>query len=214
MDAGHRRADCRRMRTEVAAVFAAGPAGADRRDSAGDSTAHGGAATGRSTSARRAAAGRHSACGRARRSRRTWWRTRKCRTPASAARADSGRDAEAGRSDHLGDDPEPGSAHRSQGRYVGRRTGRMEHPDDLDDAAIEGFAGRDAFGSRVHREVRDPGELQRLRDLGHLESREAHAGERLCLPGVAERRVGLQEPAVHVVGSDRQPDGLQVRRHP
>ncbi len=32
------------------------------------------------------------------------------------------------------------------------------------------------------------------------------------LPGVAERRVGLQEPAVHVVGSRQQPRGLRLRR--
>ena len=31
-------------------------------------------------------------------------------------------------------------------------------------------------------------------------------------PGVAERRVGLQEPAVHVVGGDEQPDRLRLRR--
>ena len=32
------------------------------------------------------------------------------------------------------------------------------------------------------------------------------------LPGVAERRLGLQEPAVHVVGSHRQPRRLRLRR--
>ena len=41
--------------------------------------------------------------------------------------------------------------------------------------------------------------------LRHLESREAGSREHVLLPGVAERRVGLQEPAVHVVGSDQQP---------
>ena len=39
----------------------------------------------------------------------------------------------------------------------------------------------------------------------HLESREAGSRADVLLPGVAERRVGLQEPAVHVVGSRQQP---------
>ena len=42
-------------------------------------------------------------------------------------------------------------------------------------------ARRDALGSRVHRQVRDSGQLQRLRDLRHLESREAGAdADRIC----------------------------------
>ena len=44
----------------------------------------------------------------------------------------------------------------------------------------------------------DPGQLQRLPDLRHLEPGQADAGADVCLPGVAERRVGLQEPAVRV----------------
>ena len=46
------------------------------------------------------------------------------------------------------------------------------------------------------------GQLQRLRDLRHLQSGEAGAGADVPVPGVAERRVGLQEPAVHVVRGD------------
>ena len=34
----------------------------------------------------------------------------------------------------------------------------------------------------------------------------------LSVPRVAERRIGLQEPAVHVVRSDQQPVGLRFRR--
>ena len=32
------------------------------------------------------------------------------------------------------------------------------------------------------------------------------------MPGIAERRVGLQEPAVHVVRGDQQPGGLRLWR--
>ena len=62
------------------------------------------------------------------------------------------------------------------------------------------------------RQVRDPGQLQRLRDLRHLEPVEAGAGADVSLPRVAERRLGLQEPAVHVVGGDQQPRRLRLRR--
>ena len=69
-------------------------------------------------------------------------------------------------------------------------------------------AGRSARRIRTWRsrgKYVDSGQLQRLRDLRHLQSREAGAGADLPVPGVAERRVGLQEPAVHVVRGDQQP---------
>ena len=114
--------------------------------------------------------------------------------------------------DRVGDHAVARSARRPEGRPLGRRQGRLEHAHDLDDAAESGIAGRDALGSRVHGQLRDSGQLQRLRDLGHLESGEAGAGADVHLPGVAERHLGLQEPAVHVVRSDQQPRRLRLRR--
>jgi len=52
------------------------------------------------------------------------------------------------------------------------------------------------LGSRVHRELRDSGELQRVPGLGHFEPGQADAEGRVCLPGVAERCLRLQEPAL------------------
>ena len=78
--------------------------------------------------------------------------------------------------DRLGDGAIAGSARRPQGRPLGRRPGRLEHAHGLDDAADRQVAGRDALGPGVHRQVRDSGQLQRVRDLRHLEPGEAGAG--------------------------------------
>ena len=143
---------------------------------------------------------------RARRRCRAGRRRRSWRAHAAAAAADTAaHDAEAGDADRLGDRAVARSARRPQGRLVGRRPSRVEHEHDLDHAADRQGAGLDAFGSGLQRQVHDPGALQRLRHLRHLESRRAEAGAALLLPGLAERRVGLQEPAVHVVGIGDQP---------
>ena len=80
--------------------------------------------------------------------------------------------------DRLGDRAVARSARRPQGRLVGRRRGRVEHEHDLDDAADGQGAGRDALGPRLLRQVRDPGQLQRLRHLRHLQSRRSRCWRR------------------------------------
>ena len=140
-------------------------------------------------------------------------RTRRAgRSAAPTAPAAAQRDAETRDADRLGDRAFTGSARRPEGRLVGCGTGRLEHAAHLDDAADRQGARGDAFGPGIQRQVRDPGALQRLRHLRHLESREADARAALSVPRVAERRVGLQEPAVHVVRVDDQPDRLRLRR--
>ncbi len=73
------------------------------------------------------------------------------------------------------------------------------------------FLGITNSDLRVHRQVRDPGQLQRLPDLRHVEAREAGDGAVVRLPGVTERRLGLQEPAVRVGRRSGRPRRL---RHP
>ncbi len=121
------------------------------------------------------------------------------------------------------------SARRAEGGTLGRRRGRMEHAGPLVDPAVGEVARREqrretdplgrprledphALRSRVLRQVRDRGELQRLRNLGHLESRKAGDCADLHLSGVAERRLYLQEHPRHVIGSHQQPQRLQLRR--
>ncbi len=95
---------------------------------------------------------------------------------------------------------------------VGLGPGGVEHAPDLHDAANREGAWRHALGPGVQREVRDSRQLQRVRDLRHLEAREARARADLSVPRIAERRIRLQESAVHVGGSDQQPSRLRLRR--
>ena len=154
------------------------------------------AADGGCTGAARGRAAARRSAGRGRRPRRSWHPT------APAADAPVG-DAEAGDADRRRDRAHARSARRPQGRLVGCRRGGVEHAHGLDDAAARQVAGRDPLRPRVLQQVRHPGALQRLRHLRHLEPPEARAGAELRLPRLAERRVGLQEPAVHVVGGAR-----------
>src|SRR6266508_1155470 len=80
-----------------------------------------------------------------------------------------------------------------------RGAGRVEHADALDDAAEGPHARRDALRPGVLGQPRHPGQLQRLRHLRHLQSVQAGAHANVSVSGVAERRVGLQKPAVHVL---------------
>ena len=100
---------------------------------------------------------------------------RRPRHAAATTAAAAGRDAAAGDADRLDDRAVTRSARRPQGRPLGRGPGRVEHEDDVDDAAEREVARRDALGSRVHAASTHSGQLQRLRDLRHLESREARA---------------------------------------
>ena len=58
-----------------------------------------------------------------------------------------------------------------------------------------GFVGHHQLRPRVHRQLRDSGELQRPGDLGHDQPVVAGPGHGVHVSGVAERRLGLQEPA-------------------
>ena len=69
--------------------------------------------------------------------------------------------------------------------------------------------GRHELRHRLQRQVRDPGQLQRLADLGHLQPVQPDAHHRLLLPGLAERRVGLQEPALHLRRGAHRPPRLR-----
>ena len=74
----------------------------------------------------------------------------------------------------------------------------------------EKFLGVTNSDLGLYRQIHHPGQLQRLPGLRHLESFEAGPGADLCVPGVAERRVGLQEPAVRV---GRRADRPRRLRH-
>ena len=102
-----------------------------------------------------------------RRPRRGWTRPRQ---PAAAADTAAGGDAGAGHADRVGDDAEPRPAGGSGARPVGRRPGRVEHEAGLDHAAVGEVPRRDQLRPGVHRQVRHPGQLQRLPGLRHLES--------------------------------------------
>ena len=89
------------------------------------------------------------------------------RHPATAAGGDAG----AGDADRVGDRTEPRPARRIGGGPMGCGAGRVEHSARVDDAAVAEVPRRDELRSRVHREVRDSGQLQRLPDLRHLDAR-------------------------------------------
>ena len=134
-------------------------------------------------------------------------------TAASAARADSGRDADAGHADHLGDDPEPGSAHRSQGRHVGRAAGRVEPAHDLDDAAVR--RTRSARHIRIWRSLASTS-IQgnyngfEIWDISNP-AKPVLASAYVCPASQNDVSV-YQEPAYSCPRNRRQPHRLQVRR--
>ena len=59
-----------------------------------------------------------------------------------------------------------------------RRRGGVEPAVALADAAVEGVRGRHQLRPRVHRQLRHPGQLQRLPGLGHLRTRPAQRSRR------------------------------------
>ena len=211
--ADRRRHPCRRVCAEV---HGAGDAGRRRRARARRTAAAPAPATAAPAAAhaRVASAGSRRSAGRCGRRGRSGGRTRRgwtwTRQSAAAAEAASGRDARAGHADRVGDDAEPGSARGPVARPVGRRPGRVEPEAGVHHAAVGEVPRRHQLRSRLHRQVHHPGQLQRLPGLRHLESREAGAGADVCLPGVAERRLGLQEPAVRV---GRRADRPRRLRH-
>ena len=70
------------------------------------------------------------------------------------------------------DDRRPArSARRPQGRPAGRRRGDLEHAHGLAHAAAGKFRRHHQLRPRVQRQLRHPGQLQRLPDLGHLRTR-------------------------------------------
>ena len=70
---------------------------------------------------------------------------------------------------------EPRPARRPQGRPVGRRRGHVEPARRLDDPALGAVRRRHQLRPLVHRELRHPGQLQRLPGLGHLQPGQALA---------------------------------------
>ena len=65
---------------------------------------------------------------------------------------------------------------------MGRRAGRLEHEHGVDHAADRQVARDDTFGPGVQRQVHDPGALQRLRHLRHLEPGEAALAQQYVCP--------------------------------
>ena len=109
-----------------------------------------------------------------------------------------------------------GSARRRAIPRVGLKSGLWDAAADIvepeghvRDAAVREVRRLDELRPGVHRQLRDSGQLQRLPGLGHLEPGQADAQDRVLLPGVAERRVGLQEPAVRVRRGWRRPARLR-----
>ena len=105
-----------------------------------------------------------------RRSRRSFRRRRRRPIRASASR------------------PAAGTRHRPRGTCACSRRRRRG------DESLGATHSDLAFSGNL----RDSGQLQRLRDLRHLQSCEAGAHADVSVSGVAERRVGLPEPALHV----------------
>ena len=61
----------------------------------------------------------------------------------------------------------------------------------------------------LHRQLRHPGQLQRVPGLGHRRPAEAGAQDGLRLPGLAERRLGLPEPALRLGRGPLRPARLR-----
>ena len=84
-------------------------------------------------------------------------------------RTDAARDAGHVRAAHHGTVAR--SARRPQGRTPGRRRGDLEHAEGLAHAVAARIRRHHQLRPRLLRHERHPGQLQRLPDLGHLESR-------------------------------------------
>ena len=112
---------------------------------------------------------------------------------------------------HVGHRAESRSAHRSARRSDERARGNLEPSCRLEHAAVREVRRPDELRSRLHGPLCDSGELRGLPDLGHLEPRASLAQDRLLLPRVAERCVGLQESAVRVRRGAYRPSRLRWR---
>ncbi len=86
---------------------------------------------------------------------------------------------------HVHHAAEPGSARGPSRRAHERRRSHLEPAGRLEDATVAPVRGSHQLRPRVHRQLRDPGELQRLPGLGHREPREAGRSRR---PTSARRR--------------------------
>src|SRR5579864_946795 len=127
------------------------------------------------------------------------------RHAAAAPTAASCRDAAPGQTYRLSDDAQPGSARGLVGRTLDRRPGRLEHAADFNHAARAESAGVDALGPGFHRQVLYPGQVRRLRELRRAQSEEADPRAKLLVSRLAERRLGLPEPRLHVVRGHEEP---------
>ena len=107
---------------------------------------------------------------------------------------------------------EPGSAGRTRRGTLRRRRGHLESAQGVHDGSVGGVRRCHEFGSGLHRQLRDPRQLQRDAGLGHLRPRGSHPGSGLRVSGLAERRVGLSEPAVRVGRGLGRATRLRYRR--
>ena len=121
-----------------------------------------------------------------------------------AGRAEPGSARRSRRRQHrLGDDRRPGAPHHStKAAEAGWNIKLVSNTPST--GHFHGVTNSDLAFTR---QLRDSGQLQRLPGVGHLEPGPARrCATAYLLPGVAERRVGLQEPAVRVGrGSDGPP---------
>ena len=102
-------------------------------------------------------------------------------------------------------------ARRTQGRVAGCRRGDLESPDGLAHAAARALRRSHQFRPGVLRCQRHPGQLQRLPDLGHLESERSRGCGSAKLCPASQSDVSVYQNLLFV--SAEAPDGpARLRR--
>ena len=105
---------------------------------------------------------------------------------------------------------QPRPARRARRRAHRRRGGGLEPARSLSSTPPpREFLGRHQLRPGLPRQLRHPGQLQRLPGLGHLQPGAPVAGGRLRLPRLAERRLGLPEPALRLRRGAHRPPRLR-----
>ena len=101
-----------------------------------------------------------------------------------------------------------GPARRSGAGHVRCGRGDLEPQPRVHHAPAGPVRGHLELRSRLHRPLRDPGQLRRHSDLGHLGSGESRLGRDVRLSRLAERRLRLRAPSVRVRRGVRRAAGL------